>query len=187
VNCLFAKDKNCVLKSGLCQTTYFQSIAEFAQVQMAHRDVNHLPDFKNQIMILLALQDDTEFALIQKSHAFHSDKQFNQGVPNWTTASKFKLKKGQFIAFHPKTVHMGWTCKSDNYRVHFYLGKQPKSNFNSKNDNTVKIVTEKCFARITGANKTKHLSEFGTNYRSKKKNKLLNRQEILKNNKKMRL
>jgi hypothetical protein len=186
VNTLF-KGANCSLKSGYCQTTYFQSIAELAQVQMAHRDVNHLTDFKNQIMILLAIQDETEFAIIKRSHKYHSDQHFNQGIRNWTTASKFKLKKGQFIAFHPKAIHMGWTCTTDNYRVHFYLGKQPKSNFNIKNANTVKVVTEKCFGRITGVNKTKHLQEFGANYRNRKRVLLIKRQAILASNKKLRV
>jgi hypothetical protein len=149
---------------------------------MAHRDVNHLPDFKNQLMILLALQDDTEFAVIQRTHKYNSDKQFNEGVHNWTTASKFKLKKGQFVAFHPKSIHMGWTCIVDNYRVHFYLGKQPSSNFNEKNANTVKVVTKKCFDKITGCNKTSHLKTLGGNYRERKRKLLETRQENLKKN-----
>jgi hypothetical protein len=147
------------LEPGHCQTTFFKSVALECKPQTPHSDVlAWRNNFNNQIMILLALQDGTEFCICKGTHKFDSYiDMMNRGGRKFFFASKLRLQKGQFVAFHPKCIHFGWTCTADNYRIHYYLGKQPVSNNAVENDNSVKLITGTPQHLLSGVKQQSHI------------------------------
>ncbi len=129
--------------------TILETTLENSQPQLVHVDMGYDGyEYREQLLCLIALQDNTYFRILRGSHAYSSlldlqnSKCTGQSIAsdaNNETGNGFMiptvvtLKKGEFIVMHPKLFHSGWLADGHNIRLHFYFNlRQIKLSSNRK-------------------------------------------------------
>ncbi len=124
----------------ILETTSKNSTPQLVHVDMGYDDYK----YREQLLCLIALQDNTYFRIVRGSHAFATlldlrNNKCNQESNTENPGNGFMiptvvtLERGQFIVMHPKLFHSGWIADGHNIRLHFYFNlKQIKLSSNRK-------------------------------------------------------
>ncbi len=82
----------------------------------------------NMLVCIVAIEDNTNIRVVKGSHLFSSYEDLTAPLPGAKKKMKFKrsqlvtLNKGEYLVFHPKLIHGGWSSVTGNTRMHFYFG-----------------------------------------------------------------
>jgi len=133
--------------------TILETTVQNSEPQLMHVDMGYDNCvYREQLLCLFALEDNTYFRLVRGSHAFQTlqdlenSKKTKKGTfleaatghatsedesddddtllcgGGFMIPTVVTLKQGQFVVMHPKLFHSGWTADGHNIRLHFYFG-----------------------------------------------------------------
>jgi hypothetical protein len=113
--------------------TILETVSNKTKAQLIHIDLAYDYVYTEQLLCLVALQENTMIRIIHKSHLFKTFEEMNEarlkGHLSHMIPQVITLKKGEYIIMHPKLWHSGWIAHEHNVRVHFYFNlKQIKEN-----------------------------------------------------------
>jgi hypothetical protein len=88
---------------------------------------------KNNVLMLVALQNDTQFCLVKGSHLFETIAELEADSSDKTYRVPYviHLQKGEVLVFNMKMLHCGWTTDEDNTRVHFTINYKSRQSITS--------------------------------------------------------
>jgi hypothetical protein len=146
--------------------SYLKSYAEkLKEPQHLHSDDVYDNEFyeKNNVLLLVALQDKTQFCLFKGSHAFNSIAELHAESSHKTYRVPYviTLNKGEILVMNMKLLHCGWTTIEDNTRIHFCI------NFKNRRSVT-SIPVDTSIPLFSGEAQNKHYRSI---YMKGKKNK----------------
>ncbi len=140
--------------------TILETTTENSGPQLMHVDMGYDNySYREQLLCLIAIQDNTYFRLLRGSHSYDTLEELQNvktktcgtstsssdvinsaddhkqllGNGGFMIPTVITLKQGQFIVMHPKLFHSGWLADGHNIRIHFYFNlKQIKLSSNRK-------------------------------------------------------
>lgn len=151
--------------------TILETLDNSTEAQIIHVDMSYDSVYEEQVLVLIALQDDTSIRIISGSHDFPTLNEYYYD-PNtvYQIPSIVNLLKGEFVVVHPKLFHSGWTANSNNVRVHYYFGLNNfYKNQEHNTENTTYFLDEQLYIIFNGSERTKHCKTMSSNYHSKKR------------------
>lgn len=126
-NIITAENPNFVL-------SLLDTISEKCVYQVLHTDFDvndtDIVDNPNIKLVIFPLANDMYLRVVNRSHKILDKKRDAEGYFNghFHHTNVVKIKPGEYICFHPRLWHSGWTTKhKQNYRVHLYVGFDSQS------------------------------------------------------------
>ena len=105
--------------------TVLQSEAN-ADIQALHCDVNLDMDkelLNNMVEVMIALEDETQFRVVSESHNIEGwTDVLDAGTLKYRKSAVVTLNKGEYLMWHPKLLHSGWSSVKGNKRLLLMLG-----------------------------------------------------------------
>lgn len=111
------------MKQSDTMPTILETVSSSTSPQLLHTDFGYDYTYTEQVLCLVALQDNTNIRVLRGSHAFASleelDLKITDGSVKYMVPQVITLMKGEYIIMHPKMWHSGWTANEHNVRVHY--------------------------------------------------------------------
>lgn len=145
--------------------SFLKSIAkDLDEPQHLHFDTDYNHQYAtDNILMLVALEDDTQFCLQAKTHKYENLEELrNDRSVNFQNAQVFHLRKGEVLFMNVKLLHCGWLTEIDNTRVHFNIN--PPKNFTAE----ACIPYDVAITKFTGDAKEQQIKNLRFNCKNKR-------------------